>query len=104
MARILLALAAGLGLGLTLALPGCAPLPAPGDAPAAAGRQCAAAPAAWALGHAATPEVVERIRVDSGSRLARVLHPGEAVTLEFSAERVNVQVNARNAIVGISCG
>jgi hypothetical protein len=48
--------------------------------------------------------VVERIRMDTHSRIARVLRPGQAVTMEFSAERVNVNVNDRNAIIGVTCG
>ena len=63
-----------------------------------------AEPGAWAIGKAASAEVVERIRVDTHSRIARVLRPGQAVTMEFSAERVNVNVNDRNAIIGVTCG
>ena len=63
-----------------------------------------AEPGAWAIGKAASAEVVERIRVDTHSRIARVLRPGQVVTMEFSAERVNVNVNERDAIIGVTCG
>lgn len=66
--------------------------------------QCNAEGASWAIGQAPTTEVVERVRVDTHSRAARVLRPGQMVTMEFSAERVNIRVNERAAIIGITCG
>lgn len=87
---------------LALPLVACAPMPPP--APPAAAWHCVAEPAAWAIGKAATDAVVEQIRLDTHSRLARVLRPGQVITMEFSAERVNARVNERNAIIGITCG
>ena len=89
-------------LALGLALMGCAPLP-PQPSPPYTG-QCDASKATWAIGQAATAEVVERIRVETGSQVARVLRPGQVVTLEYSAARVNVNVNERDAIIGVTCG
>jgi hypothetical protein len=85
-----------------VALSACAPaatLPPPLPA-----QQCVAAPASWAIGRAATAETVERIRLDTRSAVARVIHPDEVVTMEYRSDRVNVKVNERNAIVGITCG
>lgn len=87
---------------LALSLAACAPM-AP-TAPPPAAYQCVAEPAAWAIGKAATDAVVEQVRVDTRSAVARVLRPGQVVTMEFSAQRVNVRVNERNAIVGVTCG
>lgn len=87
---------------LALPLAGCAPMP-PVAPPPGAGA-CVADPAAWAIGTAASDAVVEQIRIDTHSRIARTLRPGQVVTMEFSAERVNVRVNERNAIIGIACG
>jgi len=101
MSRIAVPLAAT----LVLSMAACAPMPPTTGGPLPpASFQCVAEPAAWAIGQAATAEVVERIRVDTHSRIARVLRPGQVVTMEFSAERVNVNVNERNAIIGITCG
>jgi hypothetical protein len=90
---------------LALPLAACAPMPPStgGPLPPTA-FQCVAEPGAWAIGKEATADVVERIRVDTHSRVARVLRPGQVVTMEFSAERVNVNVNDRNAIIGVTCG
>ena len=88
-----------------LPLAACAPMPPRTGGPLPpASFQCVAEPAAWAIGQAATAEAVERIRVDTHSRTARVLRPGQVVTMEYSAERVNVNVNERDAIIGITCG
>lgn len=88
---------------LALPLAACAPMP-PSTSPPPAHSQCVAEPASWALGKAATNDVVERIRVDTHSQTVRVLRPDQAMTLEFLVERVNVRVNERNAITGVSCG
>src|SRR5690606_41248486 len=66
--------------------------------------QCNPEAAGWAIGRAPTDDVLERIRVDTGSRTVRVLHEGDVVTMEFLAGRVNVTLNERDAIVGVSCG
>ena len=89
-----------LALGLTLVA--CAPMP-PQPSPPYTG-QCDASKVSWAIGKAASADVVERIRVETGSTLARVLRPGQVVTMEYRAERVNVNVNARDAIERVTCG
>lgn len=66
--------------------------------------QCDAERARWAIGREATPEIVEEIRAATGSRDVRVIHPGQAVTMDFSTVRVNIHVNERNAITGVTCG
>lgn len=86
---------------LVLPLSACAPMP-PGP-PSQAG-QCVDAPAQWAVGKTATADVVERVRVDTHSRTARVLKPGEVVTMEFNAERVNIYVDANGRIERVACG
>ena len=86
---------------VALAAAACAPVVTQPPLPV---QQCVAEPARWAIGMAATPDVVERIRVDTHSKIARVLHPDQVITMEYSFERVNVKVNERNAIIGITCG
>lgn len=57
-----------------------------------------------AIGKLATPQVVEQARIDAGAGIARVLRPGQVVTMEFRADRLNVDVNERDAITGLRCG
>ena len=87
---------------LALPLAACAPMPPPGPPPMAT--QCVAEAAGWAMGLGVTDEIVERVRVDTRSRDVRVIRPGQAVTMDYRADRVNIKLNERDAIVGISCG
>lgn len=66
--------------------------------------QCVAGAGAWAIGRAPTDQVVEQVRIDTRSNSVRVIHPGDAVTMDYRGDRVNIKVNERNAIVGVSCG
>lgn len=94
-------------LTLTLAASACAPISAPGMAaappPPPAG-PCNADAARWAIGRAVDQELINRVIHDTGSRTARVIEPGQAVTMDFNPERVSIDVNERGAIVGIRCG
>ena len=40
----------------------------------------------------------------SGASVVRVLKPGQAVTMEFRADRLNLEINARGVITGARCG
>jgi len=91
---------------LTLSLSACASTPTAntgGPLPPSA-MQCDASGASWAIGQSPGSDVVERVRVDTHSRIARVLRPGQMVTMEFSGDRVNIRVNEREAIIGVTCG
>lgn len=65
---------------------------------------CDAGAAQWAIGKPATADTIERVRVDSHSRVVRMLHPGQMVTMEFSAERVDIRVDGNNVILAVTCG
>ena len=102
MTRIILPIVAA----FTLSLSACATVPSAntgGPLPPST-MQCDASGARWAIGQSPTADIVERIRVDTHARVTRVIRPGQAVTMEFSGERVNVNVNEREAIVGVTCG
>lgn len=84
-----------------------APMPpsgTPAEPPPRVGGTCNAEAARYAVGKAATDDVVDTARVDSGSALVRVVRPGMAVTMDYRADRLNVDVNDRNAITGVRCG
>ncbi|TWI13483.1 I78 family peptidase inhibitor [Aerolutibacter ruishenii] len=82
----------------------CSTMPAepPMDAPPVG--VCNAQAASWAIGRAPTQDVVDRATRDSGAKLSRVLRPGQVVTMEYRAERLNIDVNEREAITGLRCG
>jgi hypothetical protein len=87
---------------IALPLAACATMPPPGPPPLA--DSCNAEAASWAMGHAVGDDIVERIRVETGSRSVRVIRPGQAVTMDYRGDRVNIKLNERDAIVGVSCG
>lgn len=90
---------------LLLSMGACTTLPPPADPmPPMAGGQCNAEGARFAIGRAPTPDVVEQARVGSGSTDVRVIRPGEVVTMDFRADRLNLDVNDRDAISGARCG
>lgn len=65
---------------------------------------CQAQPASAAVGQTATARVVEQARQQSGSRMARVIRPGQAVTMEYSGDRLNIDVNAAGVVTRVRCG
>ena len=105
MTRTTLPAIAGLAaITLAFSLSACMTTPPPDGPPPPMAGACNAEAAQAAIGKAATPDVVEQARVDAGADVARVLVPGQVVTMEFLAGRLNVNVNERNAVVGLTCG
>ncbi len=66
--------------------------------------QCNAAAAHFALGGTANTALVEEARKRSGALTARVIAPGQIVTMEYSAQRLNIDVNAANSVMNLRCG
>lgn len=77
---------------------------APATPPAAPAALCDAAPAQSAVGQTATASVMESARVRSGAQMARVLRPGQIITKEFNAQRLNLEVDANGRILAVRCG
>lgn len=108
---------------LTLALSACAPppdeqsealaqserraqedaQPAPAEPGAPAGA-CDDSQAQWAIGKAVTEAEVEQARKDSGAKTARTLKPGQMVTMEFNAHRLNLDVDGTGVVTAVRCG
>ena len=57
-----------------------------------------------AIGKVASAEVVERARRDAGAQMARVLKPGQMVTMEYREGRLNIDVDEANVITNLRCG
>ena len=80
-----------------------APLPAPAP-PGRGDNECKAADAQFAVGQNADAALLEQARQRSGSRIARILRPGQMVTMEYSAERLNLDVDASGKVASVRCG
>ena len=89
---------------LALPLAACAGKPMRTGGPLPPTLACDAAPARSAIGQRATADVLEQLRKDSHAQEVRVIKPGQMVTMEFSAGRVDVRVDTDNVILGVSCG
>lgn len=66
--------------------------------------RCNAEAAQRHVGHAATAEVVAAARNDAGADTVRTLKPGQVVTMEYLAGRLNVYLDASGEIARIACG
>lgn len=86
----------------TLLLAACA-TPAT-DAAAPVAGQCNADAAQAHVGHAATPGMIEAARKDAGAETVRTLKPGQVVTMEYLAGRLNLYLDASDKIERIGCG
>ncbi|QKS00760.1 hypothetical protein F9288_14850 [Sphingomonas sp. CL5.1] len=67
-------------------------------------RQCRAEPAQRFVGMPFTPQLQRRAQRVSGSRIVRVLYPGQAATMDYRVERLNIMIGERNIVRSISCG
>lgn len=56
------------------------------------------------VGKVADAATVDKAVKDSGAKLARVVKPNMAVTMDFREDRLTIQVDAQNRITSIACG
>ena len=77
--------------------------PAP-PAPPPAATACDDSQAQWAIGKKVTEAEVEQARKDSGAEIVRTLKPNQAVTMEFNANRLNLDLDDAGAVTAIRCG
>ncbi|AXA70317.1 hypothetical protein CE205_06675 [Achromobacter insolitus] len=68
------------------------------------GKTCDAAALQSQIGQKATPSVMEDLRTRSGSATARMLRPGQLVTMEYNATRLNLIVDDKDVMTAIRCG
>lgn len=65
---------------------------------------CDAQPAQFAVGYTSTDALATEVRNRSGAYQVRVLRPEQAVTLEYSEQRINLEVDAGNRVTRVHCG
>ena len=87
-----------------MALAGCsAAPPANGPEPLPAG-SCHDDSLSMFVGQAATPEIGGDLMRQSGARVLRWVPKGSMITMDFSADRLTVYLDANNKIEKLSCG
>jgi hypothetical protein len=83
------------------AVAACAPVaPLPG-APTG---ECSASGLGDLVGRTATPALVNRAKRRAGASVARILRPGQVVTMEYLNGRLNVNVDDKNRVKSFNCG
>lgn len=65
---------------------------------------CDAEPVQGLIGQEATEATVTKATADSGSASVRVLKPGDAATMDFRPDRLNVHVDDAGVIESLRCG
>lgn len=65
---------------------------------------CDAEPVQGLIGQEATEATVTKATADSGSATVRVLKPGDAATMDFRPDRLNVHVDDAGLIESLRCG
>ena len=86
---------------LALPLIACTATPVPQDR---LGVQCNADRVQPLVGREATTDVVTRAKDRSGARTVRLIKPGEAVTMDFRSDRLNLDLDNVNTITAARCG
>lgn len=56
------------------------------------------------LGAAYTPTLGAEMQRTVGARTTRVIRPGEAVTMDYRTDRLNVELDGAGRIVTLRCG
>jgi hypothetical protein len=77
---------------------------APPAETAPASVQCDASQVFGLVGKSVDEAGVEQARIDAKASRVRVLKPGQAVTLEFDGERLNLETDAQGLVTDVRCG
>ncbi len=95
--------------GATLILSACAtaaaqeeePVPLHGSTP---GYACDASKAQSLAGQPATADLATRAIRLAGARTVRWIRPGDAVTMDFREDRLNIELDERGRVKALRCG
>ena len=98
------AMSLSLASATVLGLAACATPPAVVPAPAPGTLACVAEAGAWAVGKPVSDDLVAQVISDTHSRTARVVRPGEAVTMDFRGDRVNLMLDLHDKVDRVTCG
>lgn len=66
--------------------------------------ECNAAPAQELVGRQASPGLAAEAQRLTGARIWRWLRPGQIVTMEYRADRLNLHLDADDKVERIVCG
>jgi hypothetical protein len=58
----------------------------------------------WTIGERASPELLEKAQQAAGARTARFLRPGQMITMEYVASRLNLELDEQGNVQRVRCG
>lgn len=65
---------------------------------------CDPKPAQFAIGQRISDRLSARALHASGAAVVRQLRPGAAITMEYSAGRLNLELDNQGKVIGVRCG
>lgn len=68
------------------------------------GGECRMVGAQFAVGQTAHAALLKEAAQRAGAQTARVLRPQQVITMEFNAQRLNLEVDGTNRVVAVRCG
>lgn len=75
----------------------------PQDGSAGDGR-CDAEAVQYLLDQRITTELAEKARKQAGAKYLRVTQPNQPVTMDYNAQRLNIDIDDADSIIRLSCG
>ena len=95
-------------LALLVMVPSCATAVPPAEADRARSlaelHPCDAGPAQRLVGRRATARLLAAARRLSGASSIRLVRPGEPISMDYSTDRLTIEVDERNRLLRLSCG
>lgn len=73
-------------------------------APTELAGSCDDTQAQWIIGKAGSEQDIEQARTDSKSETVRALKPGDAATMDFNPNRLNVILDEKGNVASVNCG
>lgn len=66
--------------------------------------ECNAAAVQGLVGRQESSELAAEAQRLSGARAVRVLRPGQMITMEYRADRLNIRIDTRQKVLAMTCG
>jgi hypothetical protein len=90
-------------LSLLALLAGCSSQPSSQSAAEISG-DCSVDNLQGMLGQTASAELVEQIQQQANAKTLRVLAPGDAATMDYNPQRLNIDIDESEVIIRLTCG
>ncbi|MFP5423172.1 MAG: I78 family peptidase inhibitor [Gammaproteobacteria bacterium] len=90
-------------LSLLALLAGCSSQP-PAQQAAEISGDCDVEQVHGVLGQTASAELIEQVQQQANAKTLRVLAPGDAATMDYNPQRLNIDIDESEVIIRLTCG